>query len=106
MINTPKYAKRLEAAGFTRSQAEAQALVIQDAFDDSMHQFATKGDLTIVATQLEAKIDRVEITLGSGIQELKSDVRMIKWVLGLMVPLFITQAIPAVQSIYLQLNAN
>lgn len=34
MINTLKYAQRLEAAGFSRSQAEAQALVIQDALDD------------------------------------------------------------------------
>lgn len=139
MINTPKYAKRLEAAGFSRIQAEAQALAIQDAFDDSMHPFATKSDLNIAVTRLDAKIDgvetrlrsevrtldttlrseisaldttlrsevgRVETTLGSSIRELQSDMRTVKWILGLMVPVLITLLIPAIQSIYLQLNAN
>jgi hypothetical protein len=113
MINTLKYAQRLEAAGFSRSQAEAQALVIQDALDDSMQPFATKSDLTVVATKLEARIDRldtkidhVELTLGSSIKELQSDMRTVKWVLGLMVPALITLLIPAIQSIYLQLHAN
>ena len=150
MINTLKYAKRLEAAGFSRIQAEAQALAIQDAFDDSMHPFATKSDLNIAVTRLDAKIDgvetrlrseirtldttlrseisaldttlrsaistldttlrsevgRVETTLGSTIRELQSDMRTVKWILGLMVPVLITLLIPAIQSIYLQLHAN
>ena len=128
MINTLKYAKRLEAAGFSRVQAEAQALAIQDAFDDSLHPFATKSDLNIAVTRLDAKIDgvetrlrseirtldttlrsevgRVETTLGSSIRELQSDMRTVKWILGLMVPVLITLLIPAIQSIYLQLNAN
>ena len=124
MINTLKYAQRLEAAGFSRSQAEAQALVIQDALDDSMHPFATKSDLNIAVTRLDAKIDgvetrllseirtldskvgRVETTLGSSIRELQSDLRTVKWILGLMVPVLITLLIPAIQSIYLQLHAN
>ena len=147
MINTLKYAKRLEAAGFSRIQAEAQALAIQDAFDDSMHPFATKSDLNIAVARLDAKIDgvetrlrseirtldttlrseisaldttlrsaistldttlrsevgRVETTLGSSIRELQSDMRTVKWILGLMVPVLITLLIPAIQSIYLQL---
>ncbi len=124
MINILKYAQRLEAAGFSRSQAEAQALVIQDALDDSMHPFATKSDLNIAVTRLDAKIDgvetrllseirtldskvgRVETTLGSSIRELQSDMRTVKWILGLMVPVLITLLIPAIQSIYLQLHAN
>ncbi len=106
MINTLKYAQRLEAAGFSRSQAEAQALVIQDALDDSMQPFATKADLTLVTTKLEAKIDHVELALGSSIKELQSDMRTVKWILGLMVPVLITLLIPAIQSIYLQLHTN
>ena len=106
MINTLKYAQRLEAAGFSRSQAEAQALVIQDALDDSMQPFATKADLTIVTTKLEAKIDHVELALGSSIKELQSDMRTVKWILGLMAPVLITLLIPAIQSIYLQLHTN
>jgi hypothetical protein len=128
MINTLKYAKRLEAAGFSRIQAEAQALAIQEAFDDSLHPFATKSDLNIAVTRLDAKIDgvetrllseirtldttlrsevgRVETTLGSSIRELQLDMRTVKWILGLMVPVLITLLIPAIQSIYLQLHAN
>jgi hypothetical protein len=93
-----------------------------------MHPFATKSDLNIAVTRLDAKIDgvetrlrseirtldttlrsevgRVETTLGSSIRELQSDMRTVKWILGLMVPVLITLLIPAIQSIYLQLNAN
>ena len=150
MINTLKYAKRLEAAGFSRIQAEAQALAIQDAFDDALHPFATKSDLNIAVARLDAKIDgvetrlrseiralditlrseisaldttlrcaistldttlrsevgRVETTLGSSTRELQTDMRTVKWILGLMVPVLITLLIPAIQSIYLQLHAN
>ena len=128
MINTLKYAKRLEAAGLSRVQAEAPALALQDACDDALHPFATKSDLNIAVTRLDAKIDgvetrllseirtldttlrsevgRVETTLGSSIRELQSDMRTVKWILGLMVPVLITLLIPAIQSIYLQLHAN
>lgn len=70
MINKLKYAQRLEAAGFSRSQAEAQALVIQDALDDSMHPFATKSDLNVAVARLDAKIDGVETRLRSEISAL------------------------------------
>ena len=75
MINTLKYAQRLEAAGFSRSQAEAQALVIQDALDDSMQPFATKSDLNIAVTRLDAKIDRLETRLRSEISSLDTTLR-------------------------------
>ena len=75
MINTLKYAQRLEAAGFSRSQAEAQALVIQDALDDSMHPFATKSDLNIAVARLDAKIDGVETRLRSEINALDANLR-------------------------------
>jgi hypothetical protein len=89
-----------------------------------MHPFATKSDLNIAVTRLDAKIDgvetrllsemrtldskvgRVETTLGSSIRELQSDMRTVKWILGVMVPVLITLLIPAIQSIYLQLHAN
>jgi len=75
MINTLKYAQRLEAAGFSRSQAEAQALVIQDALDDSMHPFATKSDLNIAVARLDAKIDGVETRLRAEISALDTSLR-------------------------------
>ena len=42
VLNTLEYAKRLEAAGFTRQQAEAQAGLMTEIVDERM---ATKTDL-------------------------------------------------------------
>ncbi|MBQ4567623.1 MAG: DUF1640 domain-containing protein [Desulfovibrio sp.] len=42
VFNTLEYAKRLESAGFTRQQAEAQANIITEVVDEKM---ATKSDL-------------------------------------------------------------
>ena len=42
VFNTLEYAKRLESAGFTRQQAEAQDNIITEVVDEKM---ATKSDL-------------------------------------------------------------
>ncbi len=42
VFNTLEYAKRLESAGVTRQQAEAQANIMTEIVDDKM---ATKSDL-------------------------------------------------------------
>lgn len=42
VFNTLEYAKRLESAGFTRQQAEAQANIMTEIVDEKM---ATKQDL-------------------------------------------------------------
>lgn len=42
VFNTLEYAKRLEASGFTRQQAEAQANIMTEIVDEKM---ATKQDL-------------------------------------------------------------
>lgn len=42
VFNTLEYAKRLESAGFTRQQAEAQANIMTEIVDEKM---TTKSDL-------------------------------------------------------------
>lgn len=42
VLDTLDYAKKLEAAGFTKEQAETQAKLISNIFDEKM---VTKSDL-------------------------------------------------------------
>jgi hypothetical protein len=63
-INTLRYAKRLQEAGFPREQAEAQA----EALDAEITpQLATTADLSRVEQSLKADIDGLE-------QRLKADI--------------------------------
>lgn len=54
------YAKKLEAAGFTREQAEVQTQAIREVIED---QLATKRDLKDLETSLEAKLRDLEYRL-------------------------------------------
>ncbi len=65
MADTLMYFKKLEAAGFSRKQAEAQVEMIRD-FGES--QFPTKADVNARFDRLEVEIsrmsDRITIRLG------------------------------------------
>lgn len=54
------YAKKLEAAGFTREQAEVQTQAIREVIEE---QLATKRDLKNLETSLEAKLRDLEYRL-------------------------------------------
>ena len=49
-FDTLGYAKKLEAAGFTRAQAEAQAAALRDVIEDKI---ATKQDLREMELRLK-----------------------------------------------------
>jgi hypothetical protein len=53
-IDTLDYAKKLEAAGVPRPQAEAHAAAVRDTLAT---QLATKADLDTAVAKLEAKIE-------------------------------------------------
>lgn len=59
VFNSLNYAKRLEQAGFTREQAEAQANIMTEIVDEKM---ATKRDLR----EMELRL-KYELTLRMGI---------------------------------------
>lgn len=54
------YAKKLEAAGFTREQAEVQTQAIREVIEE---QLATKRDLKDLETSLEGKLRDFEYRL-------------------------------------------
>lgn len=54
------YAKKLEAAGFTREQAEVQTQAIREVIEE---QLATKRDLKDLETSLETKLRDLEYRL-------------------------------------------
>jgi len=54
------YAKKLEAAGFTREQAEVQTEALREVIEDKL---ATKHDLKELETRLDGKIRELEYRL-------------------------------------------
>ena len=60
VFNTLEYARRLEAAGFTRQQAEAQAGLMTEIVDERM---ATKADLRELEARLSSEMQKLEYRL-------------------------------------------
>ena len=56
-VDTLGYVKRLEAGGFKREQAEAQAEALRD---EVVPQLATKVDLDRLGERLEGRMDQLE----------------------------------------------
>ena len=73
VFDTLAYSKRLQAAGVPQPQADAQAEALAAAVTD---QLATKHDLTEVRTAIEKQI-----------QDVISDVKVLKWIAGFNVAL-------------------
>lgn len=65
-FDTLKYAKRLKEAGFTESQAEAQAQALGEALQQSGQGIATKLDIAELKTEiavLDARLRMIERVL-------------------------------------------
>jgi hypothetical protein len=69
MVNTLKYAKKLEEAGFSRQQAEANIQIIAEIVEGDV---ATKEDLKNLGAQLTAHFD-------SEMKDLKNDVAKLEY---------------------------
>jgi len=100
-FDTLKYAKKLEVAGVTRKQAEAQAEATAEVLHDLVSDtIATKKDVTDVRTELkevkaELKQDIADLRaeLKQDIADLRTELKqdianvkvdMIKWMIGLL----------------------
>lgn len=90
-FDTLRYVKRLQLAGFTPEQAEAQAEALALAIGDSL---ATSEDLKHLEIALETKIDRSEAALRKDINELRLEIRaeireanlgLIKWIVPMLI---------------------
>jgi DNA-binding transcriptional MerR regulator len=72
-IDTLKIARRLRAAGFTEPQAEAVVASVQEAAEGA--EFATKGGLDEVRSELKAEIAALRSELKAEIAALRSESR-------------------------------
>jgi len=61
-FDTPKFTKRLEAAGVSAKQAEATAEAFAEA---TSQELATKADLALLEARLSAKIEAVDAKFGA-----------------------------------------
>ena len=97
------YAKKLEEAGFTRQQAEVQAVVLREQLDEQNHTFqkiieaydessrkdlATKGDVQNVRLEIEKVRAELKTDIEKVRAELKTDIkslelRLLKWQFGI-----------------------
>lgn len=97
-FDTLKFVERLEAGGFTHTQAKAAAEAFADAVDQEL---ATKRDLEEVETRLESRIDRTESRLEAKIETSAANlkVEILRWLVVTQVALagFIFAAIKFVK---------
>ena len=68
-FDTPKFTRKLEAAGFTQEQAEAMAEAFRDASGEA--ELATRQDLRELNPHLEVKINEIKFDLA-------------KWIAGIL----------------------
>ena len=75
MLDTLKYAKRLQQAGFTEQQAEAQAGALWEAIEDTV---ATKQDLREFETRMDGRFKEIDGRLNV----VDGRFRLVYWMLG------------------------
>ena len=104
-FDTLKFANTLKAAGVPSEQAEAQAIAFSEALSVNFQELVTKDDLKAELTgvkaelrfeireseqRLNAKIDSVaqklDAKIDSSIADVKSDLKLVKWMLGAVIP--------------------
>jgi len=100
-FDTLRYVQRLRAADVPESQAEAQAEALREALTDQAAaqagQVATKADVREDFATLEKKVDTGFAEMRNAITEVRGDVKLLKWMLGI----FIAAAVPLVVRAYL-----
>jgi len=71
MIDTLKFARSFQEAGFEARQAEALAVALAEASSQGREDLATKADLRQLENKLETKIDAVEARMDAGFSQLR-----------------------------------
>ncbi|MDR0665259.1 MAG: CCDC90 family protein [Helicobacteraceae bacterium] len=79
--------KELQGYGFEPRQAEGVVEALKKATEAGSEDLATKGDLAMVRGEikdLDAKIDKVELSLSGKIDTLRAEMTSLKWILGVL----------------------
>lgn len=85
MLDTLRYSKRLQSAGVSQAQADAQAEALREEIYESV---ATKEQLDHVGAELRSDIKHVEQCLDTKIdaaeQRLSAEIKSLRWAIGLL----------------------
>ncbi len=86
-FDTLTYSKKLQQAGFTATQAEAQAEALRDVVEENL---ATKRDITEMETSLRRDMKELEVRLTQQIELVRRDMEVIRrdiviWLGGLII---------------------
>jgi hypothetical protein len=84
-FDTLKFANRLKTAGVPSAQAEAEAEVFADIFKSNLNELATKADLRELEMHLDAKTDKRFAEVDRRFTEVKGELLLFKWMLGVVV---------------------
>ncbi|MBV6320885.1 coiled-coil domain-containing protein [Duganella violaceipulchra] len=71
-FDTLSYARKLEEAGLSQQQAEAQSLALRDALAEST---VTPGDMLLMKTDVIARIEILRSDVHAQIEKLRSDLQ-------------------------------
>ncbi len=80
------YARKLESAGVPIAQAEQQSKLLADVLGKSV---ASQNDLTTIEYNLTSKIDKLDIKLSGEIALVRSEINLVKWMLGTLMAISI-----------------
>jgi hypothetical protein len=95
-FDTLKFARRLKEAGVSEKHAEAEADALAEVFELQSRDLATKGDLALLHKDMDALRKDIDAKFESELAPLRSDMRLLKWMLALVV---ITTVVPALKSL-------
>jgi chromosome segregation ATPase len=113
-FDTLKYTKRLEEAGVSRAQAEAQALVQKEVLQEVCDDFASKADVTVLRRDsdgyksdisgIKAQLESIKSELfalkgqiegiKSELSSMKINIAVLMWMNGLVI---LTLVVPAIK---------
>lgn len=90
-FDTLKYSKALREAGVSQQQADAQAMVLADAFSLNLRELTTKDDLKHAVESVEGKIRESEQRTDAKLEKLDNRIEMVrvelaymKWMMGII----------------------
>ena len=91
MIDTLKFARSFQEAGFEARQAEALALALAEASSQGREDLATKADLRQLEAKMEAGFSQLRLEMEAGLGQVRHEARaniadvkadMVRWLIG------------------------
>jgi flagellar biosynthesis/type III secretory pathway protein FliH len=92
-FDTHAAVKRLQAAGFSEQQAEAQTALLAEALTGGIAELATKTDVEMLHRAIQADLNQLRLETKADLAQMRSEIKadiadlkadILKWVIGLL----------------------